>query len=521
MALSRRGFLGLTGLALAGATGVGTLAGCGSSAAGSGQIAELLTSRLSLPERFKVGLPIPSVKEPTGIRDGADLFEIVQREAALEIIPGFQTPVFGYDGTFPGPTLVTRRGQPALVRHTNRLPVPTVVHLHGGHTPADSDGYPTDLLLPEGGAQLRGHAAHDMGGDVRTGSRDHRYPMEQPAATLWYHDHRMDFTAPQIWRGLAGFHIIGDDDEDALGLPSGERDVPLMIVDRAFEEDGQFRYPAIDPTMLDEPGVEDDFMEGVSGDVILVNGAPWPVLEVDAVRYRLRFLNASNARRYDLRLDPAPPSGPAFVQVGSDAGLLAAPIEQPSLTIAPAERFDVVVDFAAYPVGTDVAVRNSLGSGSTSDVMRFRVVRTASDDSVVPERLADFETLHPGDAVGHREWRFSRGAVGDHRGWTVNDRAFDPNRMDAEVKLGELEIWRFFTDLQHPIHLHLDPFQVISRNGRDPGQFDAGWKDTVNLAPAEYVDVAVRFSDYKGAFLIHCHNLEHEDMAMMAAFGTI
>lgn len=277
MTLSRRGFLGLTGLALAGAAGAGTLSGCGSSAAGSAQIAELLTSRLTLPERFKVALPIPLVKKSTGSEDGADLFEIVQREADLEIVPGFQTPVFGYDATFPGPTLVTRRGQPALVRHTNRLPVPTVVHLHGGHTPADSDGYPTDLLLPEGGARLRGHAAHDMGGDVRTGSRDHRYPMEQPAATLWYHDHRMDFTAPQVWRGLAGFHIIGDDDEDALGLPSGERDVPLMIVDRAFEEDGQFRYPAIDPTMLEEPGVEDDFMEGVSGDVILVNGAPWPV----------------------------------------------------------------------------------------------------------------------------------------------------------------------------------------------------------------------------------------------------
>lgn len=116
--------------------------------------------------------------------------------------------------------------------------------------------------MPEGGARLRGHAAHDMGGDVRTGSRDHRYPMEQPAATLWYHDHRMDFTAPQVWRGLAGFHIIGDDDEDALSLPSGERDIPLMIVDRAFEEDGQFRYPAIDPTMLEEPGIEDAFMEG-------------------------------------------------------------------------------------------------------------------------------------------------------------------------------------------------------------------------------------------------------------------
>lgn len=233
MTLNRRSFLGLTGLTIAGVAGAGSLTGCAGSSAGSGQTAELLTSWLPLPERFKVPLPIPTVKRPSAIANGADLYEIVRREADQEIIPGFQTPVFGYDGTFPGPTIVSRRGRPTVVRHTNNLPVPTVVHLHGGHTPADSDGYPTDLLLPERGVQLRGTAAHDMGGDVRTGSREHLYPMDQRGATLWYHDHRMDFTAPQVWRGLAGFHIVHDDEEDSLGLPSGERDISLMIRDRA------------------------------------------------------------------------------------------------------------------------------------------------------------------------------------------------------------------------------------------------------------------------------------------------
>ncbi|MBA3279254.1 MAG: multicopper oxidase domain-containing protein [Geodermatophilaceae bacterium] len=496
------------------------MAGCGSRAAGSGQTAELLTSSLALPRRFTVALPIPTVKQPSGSADGADLYEIVQREADLEIVPGFQTPVFGYDGSFPGPTILSRRGRPIRVRHTNRLPVPTVVHLHGGHTPAESDGYPVDLLLPEGGVQLRGDAAHDMGGDVRAGSRVHSYPMDQLAATLWYHDHRMDFTAPQVWRGLAGFHLVHDEEEEGLGLPSGERDVPLMICDRAFQSDGQFRYPAIDPTMLERRGVQEDYMEGVLGDVILVNGAPWPMLEVDAARYRLRILNASNARRYDLRLDPAPNRGPGFVQIGSDGGLLAAPIEHASITVAAAERFDVVVDFGTYPVGSEVTLRNALGSGSTADVMRFRVVRTATDDSQLPEKLTELERLAPADAQIHREWSFSRGAVGEHAGWTINGLAFDPDRMDAEVKLGEVEIWRFFTDLHHPVHVHLNSFQVVGRNGGDPGPFDAGWKDTVDIRPAEYVDVAVRFSDHAGKFLMHCHNLEHEDMAMMSAFRT-
>ena len=140
---------------------------------------------------------------------------------------------------------------------------------------------------------------------------EHLYPLDQPAATLWYHDHRMDFTGPQVWRGLAGFFLVRDDVEDDLPLPRGEKEVPLMICDRAFEEDGSFRYPAIDPTLMDTPGVEGAYHQGVEGDVILVNGAPWPVLDVANTRYRFRLLNASNARRYRLTLDPPPPQGPA------------------------------------------------------------------------------------------------------------------------------------------------------------------------------------------------------------------
>jgi spore coat protein A, manganese oxidase len=293
-----------------------------------------------------------------------------------------------------------------------------------------------------------------------------------------------------------------------------------MITDRAFEADGSFRYPSKDPSLQLEPGVDDEYMEGVLGDVIIVNGAPWPVLEVAAARYRFRLLNASNARRYGLALDPAR-DAKSFIQIGSDGGLLPRPVAHDVVDVAPAERFDVVVDFSAYHIGDEITLVNRLGSGSTRRIMQFRVVRREPDDSAVPDRLAELEELDRGRATVTRMWRFTRGRIGNHVGWVVNGRPFDPNRMDAQPKLGDVEIWRFGTDLHHPVHVHLAHFQVIRRGNGGPGPFDGGWKDTVDVRPAEHVDVAVRFTDYKGPYVMHCHNLEHEDMAMMAAFETI
>ncbi|HET6530907.1 MAG TPA: multicopper oxidase domain-containing protein [Actinoplanes sp.] len=487
--MKRRHVLGAFGISALGATSLGGLA----LGFPRGQTGEPVRS-FRLPRPYAAPLPVPPVARPVRTDATTDYYEVVQREADLEILPGVRTRVFGYDGRFPGPTLVTRSGRPAVVTHRNELAVPVAVHLHGGHTPADSDGFPTDLIQP-------------------AGRRDYTYPMRQSAATLWYHDHRMDFTGPQVYRGLAGFHLVTDDQQEALGLPAGDRDIPLMITDRSFNEDGSFNYPAHHHAA----GVTDEFMEGVLGDVVLVNGAPWPVLEVVAARYRLRLLNASSARRYRLSLDP--PRTP-LVQIGSDVGLLERPIEQTSVLLAPGERSEIVVDFAAFPAGTEVTMRNGLGSGSTGAVMRFRVTGRSGDDSRIPPLLRRIEPLRRDQAVRTRTWRFRRAPTGEHPGWLVDGRAFDPDRIDAEVRLGEIEVWRFVSDLHHPVHVHLDPFQVLARRGGDPGPYDAGWKDTVDLAPSESVDVAVRFTDYPGRYLLHCHNFEHEDMAMMAAFRT-
>ncbi|TDD14259.1 multicopper oxidase family protein [Nonomuraea diastatica] len=522
--MSRRGFLGL-----AGGAGIVVAAGLGGSRL-LGPVrstGELLASQVPLPEPFRVPLPVPRVLQPVRREGDADRYEIVQREATAEILPGLSTPIWGYDGTFPGPTVESRSGRTTSVHHRNELPVPTVVHLHGGRTPPDADGYATDLVLPVGAAgnihngPSKHMYMHDPDAVVTMGARDYVYPLRQRAATLWYHDHRMDFTGPAVYRGLAGFHLVRDEVEDALPLPHGDRELPLMICDRSFAEDGSFRYPSIDNTLRTVPGVDESYVEGVMGDVILVNGAPWPVAEVPATRHRLRVLNASNARRYELALDPPPPGGKAFTQIGSDQGLLAAPRTHESVPVAPAERFDLVVDFGRYPVGTEVTLVNRLGSGPTERVMRFLVARRAEDDSAIPALLSEIEPLERAQATVTREFAFRGGLMGDRHGWLIDGQPFSPTRIDARPRLGDVEIWRFVADLHHPIHLHLVNFQVLSRGGHAPGPHGIGLKDTVDLNPGEAVEVIARFDGYRGRYMFHCHNLEHEDMGMMGNFETM
>jgi FtsP/CotA-like multicopper oxidase with cupredoxin domain len=409
-----------------------------------------------------------------------------------------------------------------VVRHHNELPKPVVVHLHGGHTPHDSDGYPGDEILPMGshgsGSMVGMPGMAAMPGEPAHGSRTYTYPLDQRAATLWYHDHRMGFTGASVWRGLAGFHLVHDAEEEALPLPKGDRDLPLMIADRSFAADGSLRYPLVDPGM-EQPGVTAPYMNGVLGDVILVNGAPWPVHGVERLRYRLRLLNASNARRYRLALDPPPPGGKGLVQIGGDGGLLTAPIAHDEMDIASAERFDVVVDFSRYRPGTRVRLVNRLGSGSAAEVMRFDVsgtTRTPAEDATVPARLSTVVALDPRRAAVTRTFLFQKKG-----GWTINGQEYDPAHPLARPRLGDTEIWRFVTDFHHPIHLHLAHFQVLARNGKSPGAYDHGWKDTIDLRAAESAEIVTRFTDYPGRFVFHCHNLEHEDMAMMADFITV
>jgi spore coat protein A len=503
--LSRRGLLTLAGVA-----GLAGLAGCGRPVDGPGT-GSLLTSSLPLPERFRTPLPIPPVARPVLTNSAGDHIVLTQRVADAHLLPGVTTQIWGYDGIFPGPIIRARRGRPLTVTMRNQLPVPTSTHLHGGIVPADSDGFPLDLITPAGYSPAP-PVQHGTGARVHEVSRDYRYPMDQRAGLLWYHDHRMDFTAPQVWRGLAGMMIVSDDEEDALPLPRGDRELPLLICDRAFEADGSLRYPLRDMAMH-HPGADGDFLSGIFGDVILVNGAAWPRHEVANVRYRLRLVNGSNARRYRLGLSP----GADLIQIGTDDGLLAAPVTHREIVLSPGERCDVLVDFSAYPIGSEVTLTNTLGTGPAAEIMRFAVTRSATDDTRVPPRLADVPVLERSEAVEVRQFDFRFGAGR----WQINNQPYDPAGSVAAPRLGTVELWRFTSDFHHPVHVHLGHFQVLSRNGRDPDPWEGGWKDTVDVRPYEAVEVLVKFAGYRGRYMLHCHNLEHEDMAMMANFDVV
>ncbi|MEU7869112.1 multicopper oxidase domain-containing protein [Dactylosporangium sp. NPDC049140] len=517
--MSRRRILGIGGaLGVVAATGLSVSAALARRPSTTG--AEL-HSAVPLPPPFQVPLPVPAVLRPVG----PGRYAITQRETIAEILPGVPTRLWTYDGTFPGPTIETRRGRPVTVTHRNELPVPTVVHLHGGHTPAGSDGYPTDLVLPNGwpgGAMHMGHGGHDPRAVVTELTRDYTYSLDQRPALLWYHDHRMDFTAPAIWRGLAGMQIVRDDAEDDLGLPAGARELPLMIADRAFAADGSLAYPSVDPTLRDRPGVTEAYAAGVLGDVILVNGAPWPVHEADAARYRLRILNASNARHYELEAVTDDGRRLDLVQIGADQGLLTAPVTHRLLPLAPAERFDVIIDFAGVPTGGRVRLRNRLGTGRTRDVMAFRIARATTDDSRVPPTLGtDLPAWQRPDAATVRDFSFRAGRMDGERGWLIGGLPFDPARADVTTSLGDVEVWRLVADVHHPVHLHLTGFRVLSRGGGPPLPHDAGLKDTISLRPGESAEIITRFDGYRGRFLFHCHNAEHEDMGMMANLEII
>ncbi|MTD16610.1 multicopper oxidase domain-containing protein [Nakamurella sp. YIM 132087] len=515
MTVSRRQFLGAAGAALA----AGAVAGLPFLPLGpQTSTGTLLRSDLPLPPRFTLPLTVPP--EARLLTDGpTDVCDLRVRSAPASILPGVTTRITGYDGLFPGPTIRTRRGRPLRLRLHNDDDRPTVLHLHGGRTPPDSDGYPTDLVRP---------------GTVRS----YDFPLRQRAAGLWYHDHTMDFTGPQVYRGLAGHVLHTDDEEGDLGLPAGEQELPLLLCDRAFDADGQLKYPArsSDPAV---PGVQEAFMGGVIGDVLLVNGVPSPVHEAAAVRYRLRLLNACNARRLQLELDPPPPGGAGLVRIGTDGGLLGHPLPTDRITLASGERADVIVDLGRYPVGTDVVLRNTFDRGPAGEVLLLRVVRAGRDESRVPDTLSRPEPLDPAraEAVRTFAFRLERTTGGSaardsmaHSGhgmgdpgtgalvWTVNGLPFGAGDV-ATPRLGATEIWRFSTDLHHPVHLHLAHFQVLGADGRvDP---DQGWKDTLDLLPGATAQVVVRFDGYRGRYVLHCHNLEHEDMAMMADFTVV
>jgi spore coat protein A len=445
------------------------------------------------------------------------------------------TTLWGFEGLYPGPTIEVTRDVPITVRWINDLrdsmgnlrtqhylPVDlcmhgpdhagntprTVVHLHGGHVPAAFDGYPESTFLP---------GEDDL----------YYYPNNQQSATIWYHDHALGITRLNVYMGLAAFYLVRDAFEQGLGLPSGEFEIPIVIQDRRFNPDGTLQYPAT-------------WEEHFFGDKILVNGKVWPLLNVKQGKYRFRLLNGSNSRTYTLALS----NGGTITQIGTDGGLLPAPVPLAQLTITPGERADLILDFEGIAAGTEILLTNSApapypgtpGVGVVPEVMKFVVTSESGDTTPIPPALRPIEILDENDATQFRDFvlrKQSEPCAGNF--WLINDLGWDD--ITEYPVLGETEVWSFINQsgIVHPMHMHLVFFQILDRQPFEviggvitptgprvpPAPNEAGWKDTVQTNPMEITRVIARFEDYTGKFAYHCHILEHEDHEMMRQFEVV
>jgi spore coat protein A len=485
---------------------------------------------------------------------------------------------YGYAGnpssaTYPGRTFVVNSGEQVTVRWTNNLVdqqgnplphllpvdrtvhwampmqpaypasgVPVVTHLHGGHTESASDGLPEAWFTP-------GFSQTGIGWMKET----YVYDNDQQSATLWYHDHALGITRLNVFAGLAGFYIIRDQSETVLNLPSGPYEIPIVIQDRMFTADGQLYYPST-PENPGEPNPS--VMPEFFGDFILVNGEVWPVLDVQPRKYRFRLLNGSDSRFYNLFFS----SGQKFFQIGTDDGLLNAPVPLDQLLLAPGERADVIVDFSQPSLwGKTIVLRNNAKApypkGEAPDprtigrIMAFRVgVGPVSDNSQLPSILRPSTIPRLVQTGATRELILFEGVDEYGRilpmlGTAAEGKKFWEDPITENPTLNDVEVWNVYnaTEDAHPIHLHLVSFQVLDRQKfkadvdpktgaltnikligkpKQPSPEEAGWKDTAPMYPGEVTRVIARF-DRVGRYVWHCHILSHEDHEMMRPYEIV
>lgn len=520
------------------------------------QYATLGTLAASLPG-FALSDSRPVNKTPDHSFKADVEIELTAQIADVPILTGAYTHVFKYHGKllkgppntlreppgYLGPILNFQQGQKVRICFFNQLSEPCITHWHGMHVPQVMDGHP--MYAINRGEQYV-----------------YEFEVKNPAGTNWYHSHAHELTATQIYQGLAGLITISDEAEQKLDLPGGEYDIPLVIQDRSFSNGNQLRY------VLNTH----QRMTGFLGDMILVNGQINHTFPVKTRAYRLRILNGSNSRIYKLGWEDSTP----MIAIGTDGGLLEKPETLPYIMLAPAERVELWIDFSGRKVGSDLTLQSltyqgpprveggmrggmhrgtggmgsALGQDEVISIAKFHIVEQVSESPKLPTQLASMHRLTAQD-ISNPDKTVPIVIGMRHMAFQLNGRTFEMQDYTETEKIPLNSVQRIklshdsrmmggggmrggggmgmMMSIPHPIHLHGQQFQILSRtqSNRDSGYdnvkdgfINSGWKDTVLVMPGEEIEIIKPFKDYTGLFLYHCHNLEHEDMGMMRNFNV-
>ncbi|MDE2715603.1 MAG: multicopper oxidase domain-containing protein [Chloroflexota bacterium] len=427
-----------------------------------------------------VPLSIPELLEPTVDMAGVAYYDLKIGTSRHDYQQTTLTDTYSYNGmSVLGPTLRLKTGDSVVISVTNELDQITTTHWHGADVPAEDDGGPHSLIEP---------------GTTWVADFD----VIQPAATLWYHPHYHGSTAEHIYRGAAGMIIIEDDNPAAATLPAtyGVDDIPVIIQDRDFTEESQLDFA------IDAGG------RGNQDRTLTVNGTINPFVEVPRGLVRLRLLNASQARTYNLGVE-----GAEMIKIASDGGYLASPVVLDETMIAPGDRAEIIID-----VGESSA---ALVDDTFGRVLELRPNGSVSSAGPLPDKLATIDRISESEITVDRTFHFDK--IGD--GWGINGVLMDMNRIDETVRLGDTERWTITAETgRHVFHVHQTQFQVLSINGEPPQPEEAGWEDSIFVDPGREVVIASRFNSYADndtPYMYHCHILDHEDLGMMRQFLVI